>query len=246
MGHKVISHYGFKNLPEADIVILHIDKTVVPDGYVKALQKYPVVLNRHGLDVSKNSISSNILQKSDDYLGPVIIKTDANFGGIPELNYKQLPAKKSVKIGDLKNWAEIAILDPDNYPILKHKNNIPDAVWNNPNLVVEKFLPESGNGLFFLRYYIFLGDAGWASRFGSKDPIVKFGSMITEDKTIPVPEDMVRLREQLGFDYGRFDYVEHHGKNILLDINKTVGGVHKVDEYADKINLLARGISRYL
>ena len=34
---------------------------------------------------------------------------------------------------------------------------------------------------------------------------------------------MVKLREQMGFDYGKFDYVIHEGKPILLDANKTVG-----------------------
>ena len=70
--------------------------------------------------------------------------------------------------------------------------------------------------------------------------------MVTEDKVIPIPDDMKELRKKLGFDYGRFDYIEHNGKNVLLDVNKTIGGVHRVEEYAEKVDFLASGITRYL
>ena len=128
MGYRVISCYNLKNLPEADLVVLHVDKTVVSEKYTEALAKYPIVLNRNVFDVSKNRISSNILQRAEDYSGPVIIKTDANFGGIPEFQYKQIPPKDAVKIEVMRNWGEIAVLDPDNYPILSNKKHVPDVV----------------------------------------------------------------------------------------------------------------------
>ena len=31
------------------------------------------------------------------------------------------------------------------------------------------------------------------------------------------------LRQELGFDYGKFDYVVHDGRPVLLDANKTTG-----------------------
>jgi hypothetical protein len=246
-GYRVISHYGCENLPEADIVVLHVDQTFVPEKYPEALLKYPVVLNRHVLDISKNRISSNILHQADNYSGPVIIKTNANYGGIPELIYKRSTRKNPGNPAKAKkSWAEVEVLDPNNYPISRYKNQVPDDVWNNPNLIVEKFLPEMEDGMFFLRYYVFLGDKGWASRFGSRVPIAKFGTMATKDEAIPVPDELKELRQKAGFDYGRFDYVEHNGKPVLLDVNKTLGGAHHVDEYAAQLDLLASGISGYL
>jgi ABC-type uncharacterized transport system ATPase component len=35
--------------------------------------------------------------------------------------------------------------------------------------------------------------------------------------------EILQLRKQLGFDYGKFDYVIHEGKVVLLDANKTTG-----------------------
>ena len=37
MGHRVIVHEGTANLPGADVVLLHVDRTVVPDEYIEAL-----------------------------------------------------------------------------------------------------------------------------------------------------------------------------------------------------------------
>ncbi|HEX2879540.1 MAG TPA: hypothetical protein VHO25_08375, partial [Polyangiaceae bacterium] len=38
----------------------------------------------------------------------------------------------------------------------------------------------------------------------------------------PHPE-IVKRKEELGFDIGKFDYVMHEGRPVLLDTNKTVG-----------------------
>ena len=35
------------------------------------------------------------------------------------------------------------------------------------------------------------------------------------------PSELEAFREANGFDFGKFDYVEHDGRPILLDINKT-------------------------
>ena len=83
-GYKVILHQGTKNIPDADIVILHVDRTYVQDDYVQFLSRFPVVLNRNVTDISKTMISNNILRKDENYLGPVIVKTNANYGGLPE------------------------------------------------------------------------------------------------------------------------------------------------------------------
>lgn len=241
-GYEVVKHCGIKNSPDADIVILHVDATIVADEYAKCLSKYPVVLNRNVTDISKVMISSNILKQNDTYLGPVIIKTNANSGGLPEATrIKYYYSKLAIK----RNWGKVAVLNPLKYPIFESKESVPIAVWKNENLLVEKFLPERADGLFFLRYWIFLGDKGWAGRFGAKEPIVKFGNMATKDDHVPVPDELKIVRKKLGFDYGRFDYVEHNGKTVLFDVNKTVGGAHHLDAYSTKLDLLASGINDF-
>jgi hypothetical protein len=35
---------------------------------------------------------------------------------------------------------------------------------------------------------------------------------------------IVSIREELGADFGKFDYVMHDGRAVLIDANKTPGG----------------------
>jgi hypothetical protein len=250
MGHEVIvSDLENENLPEADVAILHIDQTVVPDSFIDRLSEYPVVLNRNVLDISKSRISANILNQNDSYPGPVIIKTNANCGGVPEMKLKLYSQPNEVKKITVKlSWEETDVMDHKKYPILRSMENVPIGVWNNKNLIVEKFLPERKEDLFYLRYYMFLGSTEWASRFGAKEPIVKFSKMATEDKPISIPEELRSLRKEFGFDYGRFDYVIHKGKLVLFDVNKTIGGGSQalLEAYSTQLDNLADGIKEFL
>jgi len=50
---------------------------------------------------------------------------------------------------------------------------------------------------------------------------VKSGNKVFSESV--VPPDIVAHRLRLNFDYGKLDYVIHHGEAILLDLNKTTG-----------------------
>jgi hypothetical protein len=251
-GHRVITHYGTENLPEVDIVILHVDTTYLPDEYLRRLRRYPVVVNRRAVNISKTEYSKNIVTEKDDYAGAVIVKTKANYGGLPDAWYQDpsLMGRLCVRLRILSQrnhgWENCSELDPFNYPILNNKKEVPEGVWKNRNLMVQQFLPEREEDLFFVRYWIFFGDQGWARRFGSKKPIVKFRTRVTAEKDIPLPDELVEMRNRLGLDYGRIDYVQHEGKTMILDVNRALGGAkHNLDKFEVELNSLARGIDRF-
>ncbi|TGD65199.1 hypothetical protein EYC08_08965 [Tabrizicola sp. WMC-M-20] len=53
-------------------------------------------------------------------------------------------------------------------------------------------------------------------------PLVRVKSIVSHEYLDqPPPEPILRLREEMGFDFGKFDYVVHDGQEILLDANKT-------------------------
>jgi hypothetical protein len=54
-------------------------------------------------------------------------------------------------------------------------------------------------------------------------------------EAVPVPDELRQRRHELGFNYGKFDFVLHQGKAILLDANKTPGRPRNL------MNLLAEG-----
>ena len=248
-GYQVLTHYGYENLPSADIVILHVDLTKIPPIYVERLAAYPLVLNRRVLDISKSAFSKHLVTRDEAYDGPVIVKTDANYGGQPETRGRKISRisrwSKLFFCRGMTDWAKTDSLNPLDYPIYNTKELVPRNVWKNQHLIVERFLPEREDDLYYIRYWMFLGDQGWAARFGSKKPIVKFHCRVTPEERVPVPDELVALRKQLGLDYGRFDYVVRDGHPIVFDINKTVGGYDNCAAYADELDILAKGIRMY-
>jgi len=60
----------------------------------------------------------------------------------------------------------------------------------------------------------------------SPEPIVNDGTSV-RSVSIEVHPEIEKMRRELGFDYGKFDYVIHDGQPLLLDINKTTGAVAK-------------------
>ena len=55
------------------------------------MKHYPTVVNRRVTDISKRRISTNLVGPHDTYSGPVILKTDRNFGGLPQMQVTRVP-----------------------------------------------------------------------------------------------------------------------------------------------------------
>lgn len=45
----------------------------------------------------------------------------------------------------------------------------------------------------------------------------------SDGRLFPCPKSCVFCANRLGFDYGKFDFVMHEGRAVLLDANKTPG-----------------------
>ena len=96
------------------------------------------------------------------------------------------------------------------------------AIWDDPSLVVDRFLPEPDAAGFAMRTWVFMGARERCSRHVSRDPMVKARSSISR-MPVEVPDALRAERARLGFDYGKFDFVVHDGRPILLDANRTPG-----------------------
>ncbi len=82
-------------------------------------------------------------------------------------------------------------------------------------------------------------------RFGSENPIVKFGNRITENAPIKIPEELILKRKELKMDYGRFDFVIYDNRAILLDVNKTMGTRSMAYSHWKPLDELALGIKNF-
>jgi hypothetical protein len=212
-GHRILVVQGVDRLPDADMAVLHVNLSVVPGEYAAAAARYPVALNGKALDIRKRNVSRNILARDSGWTGPVIVKTDLNCGGLPEWILEAY--------SDLSKPPATAAR-PAIYDIFDGRGAVPESVWSDRRLIVERFLPERDERGFHTRSWIFTGDAGRCVRCRSADPVVK-GRAIIDIEYVDVPEFIRMERKRLGLDFGKLDFVIHDGEPVLLDANKTPG-----------------------
>ena len=247
---------------EADLLIPHIDLSVFPQEYRPLLSSTSMVINRHLVDIRKSAFSRNLVSLDDEYDGPVIVKTNCNYGGQPEKHaLRRLPLHRRISstwqqgmrilrqfasTGSLSKLAYARALCPHGYPVYPSKRQVPSVAFKNPDLVVERFLPEKEGRSYYLRSYAFLGSEGLTVRFRSEHPVVK-GINSRDPEFVPVHESIVAARHALGLDFGKLDYVIHDGQAVLLDVNSTpTFGRVLSSEMREKISSrLAKGICQW-
>jgi hypothetical protein len=202
-----------------DVVFNSVDLTRTPSEYVTFLERFPVVINRRVIDISKRRISRNIVDRPEAFRGPVIIKTNLNCNGWPEAYFARVEAPEDAPVQRDTSWATRTSLPT--YPIFSSTRQVPADVWSNRALVVERFLPERDGELFCIRTWLFLGKAERIARFFAKTPVIKSGEIVGRERLHEVPNDLRRLRQRLGFDFGKFDFAIVNGKTVLYDANRT-------------------------
>jgi hypothetical protein len=223
-GIDVVAQHGTERFVEADVVVNHVDLTVVPEAYVLHMARYPVAINGRCTDISKRVVSRQLLDAADAWAGPVIVKTDRNYGGELEnlvLGSRlgrmrdALRAKFSPRPWRFRRW-----LPTREYAIFPTLSRVPEDVWQNENLVVEKFLPEREGDLYALRTLALFGDRWISRRRTAASPIVKSENLVQVEDVEPHPEGFAEAR-RLGLDRGRIDYVVLDGRAVVFDANRT-------------------------
>jgi hypothetical protein len=218
-GWTVLVHQGLRPPPPAEIALLHVDLTRVPPAYAALARHYPRRLNAGVLDIAKRRVADGLVAPGDGYDGPVIVKTDLNHGGLPERRLRRgLLARLVERLPG--RWS--GRLPAGAYRVYARRALVPAWVWRRPELVVQRFLVERHGPHYALHQWFFLGEASVVSTLLADQPLVKWqnrvGSLPLHDD---VPVEIRRRRVELGFDYGKFDYVVQDGRAWLLDANTT-------------------------
>lgn len=238
LGHQCIVARGLARRPGGDMAIVHVNATVTPAEYLDYAATFPVSVNLAMVDISKRHISQALVTPGDGWEGPVILKSTLNHGGYPE---RRLNARARLR-GRRPPFPGATLVR--NYTVFDRANEISPAVFANPNLVVERFMPEVTEDGHALRHWIFAGDYDYCVRCVSKEKLVK-GSGVFRSEACTVPDDLRRRRHELGCDYGKFDFVVHDGRSYLLDANKTPGSPPTGIEVASPSGM-ASGFERML
>lgn len=220
-GLEVIHLHGVDQFVPADLVLVHVDLSVVPDSYLEFASRYPIVLNGRVRDIRKTVTSRYLVRSGDGWNGPVIVKTDLNFGGLPEFR-ASLTGFRRLRIARALAWRLRGGRSWRRYHVFASLDHVPASLLERPDLVVERFLPDFEDGLYHTQMYLFLGDGERCSRLGSPEPIFKADDSTSAQPVEPHPAARA-WREELGLDYGKIDYIVRDGEAILLDANKTTG-----------------------
>lgn len=209
------------------------------DSYVEYGRSFPLCLNLSVTDISKRRISEAKVAQGDGWVGPVIVKSNLNCGGMPEWRINERAARARLPVP-----FPAARLTPD-YQVFDRASDVPVDLFCDPDLLVERFLPEIEKDGFALRFWLFGGDYEFCGRFISHHSMVK-GASVFRSEPCPVPDDLRRRREELGFDYGKFDFAVHDGKSYLLDANKTPGRVPRSAGEVASMPGMAGGFDRMI
>ena len=222
-GHDVKVAVGPSTVEDGDLAILHTDCSVTPPDYLALAERFPRCVNGRVRDITKRVTSGALLAPGDDWSGPVIVKSNLNAKGFPETQ-QNIAAKKR---GQPAPHPEAPFLMQ--YKIYDSPAALPEMAWSSPHLVVEKFIPEPADEGFAMRVWVFMGPRERCTRYLAKDRMIK-AEDIVDREAIEVPEALREVRERLGFDFGKFDFVMHEGRAVLLDANKTPGTARAVDK----------------
>ena len=156
-GFTVHIFIGTDHYIPADILIVHVDLSVVPESYFNFAARFPTVLNGHVKDIRKSVTSAYLVKPGDGYNGQVMVKSNLNCGGTPEELFTTEPSPVVRNIDDPLRG----------YKIYESIDRVPSEILDSSDWVVERFLPQEENGVYYNNCYMFMDDAEFCARFES-------------------------------------------------------------------------------
>lgn len=251
-GIEVVYLFGTAEYVPADVLIVHVDLSVVPASYIAFSKRYPIVLNQRVTDIRKSSFSTGLLTPDSDWPGQVIVKTEMNNFGRAERLVGTNWLERRFALARRIRWAidrrlpsKRAFADLASYRLFSSLAEVPRSWFRSRDVVVEKFRPERTGDLYHLRICQVLGDRTLSTRLTSREPIIKMHTSIASERIDEEPF-IAGWRDRFGLDYGKLDYVIYDGEPVLLDINKTTGtSPERAPQFVESHRLLASGISHY-
>lgn len=221
---------------EGDVAILHVDQTIVDPRYLALGERYERTINFGASDISKRKVSRLRVLPGDDWAGPVIVKANRNARGSMEVRHNL----RAARLGRPEPYPGLQRTAP--YRILDSIEQVEDREWNDPELIVERYLPERDGDHYVIRTWVFMGERERCTRQLATDPIVKADKVVHYEPA-EVPGALRAERKRLGFDFGKFDFVMHEGEPILLDTNRTPGVSRAIEKVMKSgVRNLAEGL----
>jgi hypothetical protein len=219
-GLRVHYLFGTRLYVPADVLILHVDLSVLPGSALRFARRYPRVINQHVRDIRKRTFSTLMLERDTSYAGPVIVKSNLNCAGVAEAGGH--PYRVARVYHRTRRLYFRLLTGAWSYRLYDSPSEVPRVIWGDSNLVVEKFLPERRGEDYAVRTYHCFGERDSFFLLTSPEPIVKSGPATRIHPLEPDPR-LRELRRGLSLDYGKIEYVLADGEPVVIDVNKTIG-----------------------
>jgi hypothetical protein len=203
---------------------MHVDLTDVPDDFQAAARRYARCVNRNAVSIRKTLYSRARVSAHDDYIGPVICKTVLNSRGMPELRYdkrRSFLARAGQLAGKIVTPGYKQKRCPE-YVVYESIRDVPSQIWNDPRMIVERFLPGSTRLPIIKHRFNFFYEVEMNHRVSYDSILCDPETMAGFDVVPDVPAAIRDLRAELRLDYGAIDYFMVEDEAIPIDANKTV------------------------
>lgn len=226
-GAEVIDVIGAGTPVPVDVLLCHVDLSVVPEEYRRFAEAHPRAINRSAVDIRKHSYLDDLVGADSPNSGPVIVKSDLNHGGLPErLLEPSTRGPGRLAAGLLRRIRRrFGVVDEirskSDYGIFEDLDSVPSRRFSDGS-VVQPFRPERLDGDFVLREYYFFGGIEILSTEVGSDEILTSGRQVDCRLASP-PAEVRAIRDRLGLDYGKIDYGCPDGEVVVYDANKCVG-----------------------
>lgn len=212
--------------PSAAVACIQVDLTHLPANYLWAHQLYPMCINGRAVSISRDLYSEARVQRGDDTAGPVIVKTLLNYRGLPEFRLMTRPKYRTLRrlqrrIGRRDPNRELRQRLCPEYTIHERVDLVPDRVWDNPQLIVERFVPGSTKPPISKYRHEFFLDITMTSRLTFDEAISGPTSVFDVEFVGDPPSKVTDLRHKLDIDFGSIDYFVIAGEVTIIDANKT-------------------------
>lgn len=222
LGVEVVHLRNPNRFVPADAIFVHVDLSVVPDKITRLAAKYPLQINAEARDIRKTSFADGLLERWNTYDAPVIVKSDLNYGGMPEYQALGLAGRAIHKARRLLNGRPAPkVASKSDYRIYPTLSAVPDEMFAD-GTVVQKLLLEKDGDRNILREYIFLGNLHYENIERSARAIIAEDEHVSCEPFVPHPR-LINLRRRMKLDYGKIDYVMIDGEPFIFDANKTMG-----------------------
>lgn len=226
-GAEVVDIVGTDTPVPVDLLLLHIDLSVVPEAYRRFAQTHSRVINLSAVDIRKRNYLEDLVGVDDESSGPVIVKSNLNHGGLPERLLGSPPSGPARLVAGIRRGLRrrLGLVNEirfkSDYEIFPDRGSVPARRFSDGS-VVQRFRPERRDGDFVLREYYFLGDVEVLSMEIGSDPILTTGRQVDYRVASPPPE-VRAVRDRLNLDYGKIDFSCPEGEVVVYDANKCVG-----------------------